>query len=90
MSIKLGQKVRDTLTGLEGVAISRTEFLYGCVRILVQPHGLTKDGAVKEPVFVDEPQVEALREEPIKLPTARVPAPAGPRTDATRHIDARR
>lgn len=39
--INLGAKYRDSLTGLEGVAVARVEYLTGCVQI-----GLTflKDG----------------------------------------------
>lgn len=33
--IKLGDKVRDKVTGFEGIATSRTEFMNGCVQIEV-------------------------------------------------------
>ena len=85
MGIKLGQKVRDTLTGLEGVAISRTEFLYGCVRVGVQPFEV-KDGKPVDATWIDEPQLEVVRPaaavKPPKSP------PAGPRPDAHRAPDA--
>ena len=47
--IKLGQKVRDRFTGMEGVAVGRPEWLYGCVRVIVQPANL-KDGVPVEEV----------------------------------------
>lgn len=37
MKIALGDKVRDTITGCEGIAMSRTECLEGCVHYDVQP-----------------------------------------------------
>lgn len=37
MEIKLGDKVRDRVTGFEGIATHRTEFMNGCVQILVSP-----------------------------------------------------
>ncbi len=40
--VKLGDKVKDSITGFEGVAVSRTEYLYGCVRVGVE--GSTKPG----------------------------------------------
>ena len=86
-TVSLGQKVRDPLTGLVGVAICRSEYLYGCVRILVQPHGLTKDGAAIDPMWVDEPQLTVMKSGGVKSAGT---APAGPRTDAVRHMDARR
>ena len=53
--MKLGDRVRDKMTGFEGVAVSRTEYLYGCVSIGVQPTGLTdKDGKPKELEYFDE------------------------------------
>lgn len=35
--IKLGDKVRDMASGFTGIAIGRHDYLYGCVRITVQP-----------------------------------------------------
>ena len=35
--ITLGNKVRDKVTGMEGIAVSRVEYLNGCVQYAVQP-----------------------------------------------------
>ena len=35
--IELGDKVRDKVTGYEGIATSKTEFLNGCTQIEVTP-----------------------------------------------------
>lgn len=59
MSIALGDKVRDTLSGLEGTVVARTEWLYGCVRITIQPEG-NKDGKAYETYTVDEPQLTVM------------------------------
>jgi len=40
---KLGDKVKDSITGFDGVAVGRAEYLYGCVRVLVESSEL-KDG----------------------------------------------
>lgn len=63
-SIKLGSRVRDTLSELEGIVIARTEWLYGCVRLSVQPNG-NKDGKPFEAFAIDEPQA-VLVEDSIK------------------------
>jgi len=34
--IKLGDMVRDVISGLEGTATERTEYLNGCIQITVQ------------------------------------------------------
>ena len=61
--IKLGQKVRDSITGMEGTAVARTEFLYGCVRIAVQTTEL-KGGTPVDAVYIDEPQLELVKNTP--------------------------
>lgn len=58
--IKLGQRVRDTLSGTEGTAVARTEWLYGCVRISIQPEG-TKNGVPYDYFVVDEAQLDVIR-----------------------------
>jgi len=35
--INLGDEVRDTISGFKGKAVARTDWLYNCVRITVQP-----------------------------------------------------
>lgn len=65
--------------------IGRTEWLYGCLRLVVQPEE-SKDGRPAETFNVDEPQVEFLKAAVIKArhqdqkPTARR---HGPRVDAS-------
>ncbi len=61
MAVKLGNKVRDTVTGFEGVAIAKHEFLHGCVRISVQPQSLHDGKPVEAQVF-DEPQLDLVEE----------------------------
>ncbi|MCK5558785.1 MAG: hypothetical protein KAJ01_10415 [Candidatus Hydrogenedentes bacterium] len=52
--IKLGDKVKDRISGFEGVAIGRAEYLYGCVQILVQPESLQESGQPTASRWVDE------------------------------------
>lgn len=60
-NLKLGDKVRDTVTGLEGIAIAKTEWLNGCFRWTVQPP-IDKDGKVPEAHSVDEHQLIVVTE----------------------------
>jgi hypothetical protein len=57
--VKLGSKVKDSMTGFEGVAVSRTEYLYGCVSVGVQPTGLTEKGKSQELEYFDEQRLSA-------------------------------
>lgn len=57
--ITLGQKVRCKLTGIEGIATSRCEFLYGCVRVGVQGKA-NKEGKAPDVQYIDEPQLAVI------------------------------
>lgn len=61
MTIKLGQEVKDKVTGFTGVAIGRTEWINGCARVIVQPK-VDKDGKVPDCLNIDEPQLEVTGE----------------------------
>lgn len=61
--INLGDKVRDKITKLEGIAVAKIEFLNGCLQYAIQPEGLNKDGEVKEQSFVDSQQIEIIKPE---------------------------
>jgi hypothetical protein len=68
--VKLGTQVTDKISGFTGVAIARTEFLNGCVRVGVQAR-VDKDGKVPEAEWFDEVQLGAT-------PTKRQPSGPGP------------
>ena len=52
--IKLGDKVKDSITGFEGIAVSRTEYLFGCVRIGVEAKKRKDDGEAIEAWFDEQ------------------------------------
>ena len=54
MSVKLGEKVKDSLTGFEGTVVGRAEYLYGCVRCQLVGENPDKD------VWIDEQRLEAI------------------------------
>ena len=59
MNIKLGSKVKDTVSGFTGVAVSSHEYLNGCRRVTIQPP-VDKDGKLPEVQSFDEPQLQVL------------------------------
>jgi hypothetical protein len=59
--ITLGSKVKDKISGFTGIAISRTVFLNGCVRIEIDPDRLNKDGDLIEGAVFDEVQLEVVK-----------------------------
>lgn len=81
--MKLGDVVRDRITGLKGVAIARTEWIYGCTRYAVQPQELDDKGLPKEAQWLDEDQLEVMPEaERVSFPVRRAggPPPGGKET----------
>lgn len=64
MSIKLGQKVRDSVTGFEGIAECITNWRFGCTRIGVRAQKLDEKGLPQELVHFDEPQIEVVEDVP--------------------------
>lgn len=69
MEIVLGEKYRDTVSGWEGIATARYEYMNGCIRIEIS--GADKDGKPEGFVF-DVHQVERVEG---RVPTT--PAPTG-------------
>lgn len=56
---KLGQKVKDKVTGYQGIITGRTEWLNGCIRYCIQAKK-KKDGTIPETEHVDEAQVRLV------------------------------
>lgn len=61
--MKLGDKVRDKVSGFEGIATARTEWLNGCLRWGISPR-VGEDGKLPEDIWVDDQQIEVLEEDP--------------------------
>ena len=80
--IKLGQIVRDTISGNEGTVVARTEWLHGCVRVTIQPEG-GKDGVPYDNFTVDEPQCIVVKAKAAPKAKPR----HGPRSDPGRKAD---
>jgi len=71
--IKLGDKVKDTITGFEGIAIGVTNWLNGCARWCVSSQKVTDDGKLIELWFDEE-----------RLTGVKAKKPGGPRNDPGR------
>jgi len=51
--VKLGDKVRDSITGFEGIVVARAEYLNGCISLQVQSAKLKDDSPI-HPEWFDE------------------------------------
>lgn len=54
--VELGDKVKDPITGITGIAVCIHSYLHGCNRISVQQVA-KKDGTVPDSIAFDEPQL---------------------------------
>lgn len=54
--VKLGEKVKDTVSGFTGIAVVKHEYLHGCFRFTIQP-GIDKEGKHPDSCTFDEPQL---------------------------------
>ncbi len=57
--IKLGDKVRCTLSGFVGIAVAKTEFINGCIQWSVLPK-VDKGNKPVEEVGIDEKSLEVV------------------------------
>jgi len=60
--VKLGQKVRDVVTGFEGIATAKVEYINGCVQFGVQPQAA--EGKFPDSVYVDHQRLAMISEGP--------------------------
>lgn len=82
MSVVLGKTYRDKVTGFEGIATHKTQFLYACERVCLQAQA--KEGEIKEGVF-DEPQLELVAKgKVVKVEPEKLARTGGVRPGATR------
>jgi hypothetical protein len=58
IKIELGDKVKDLITGFEGIAVSRTEFINGCVQFGVAKQ-LKKGDKVTPETFGLDPSIDS-------------------------------
>jgi hypothetical protein len=87
---RLGDRVKDEITGFTGIAIGVTDWIATCRRWVVQPEQVDKDGKVIEAHSFDEPHVIVLKRgvvstaNPTPAPRAEVPHIGGPAPEPTR------
>ena len=62
---KNGDKVVDTVSGLEGTITCVAVYMNGCIRYNVQP-GLDSEGHFQEAEVVDEQQLKLIKPEKLK------------------------
>lgn len=67
----LGDKVRDRITGMTGIVVSRSEHLFGCERYWVEPQEV-KDGKPVDGRWFDQDSLELVTAGVIQRTRVRV------------------
>lgn len=55
----LGKKMRDKVTGYEGIAVAKIQYLNGCVQYCVKPT-VSEDGKMPEGEYIDIHQLDIV------------------------------
>ena len=79
MNVKLGDKVKDPVTGIEGIAWAFITYMHGCERVgIQQPAYKNEKGEMVVPdmYYVDDPQCEII--ERASLPKKETKKNGGP------------
>ena len=61
MTIELGDRVKDRITGIAGIVTWKAEYMAGCRRFGIQPEKLTKDGEKPKDIAFDEPDLVIVK-----------------------------
>lgn len=71
--VKLGDRVKDTVSGMTGIVMQIAETLHGCRRVQIERDKLNKDGSVQDGWWMDEPRVTVIKAGALK--PSPTPAP---------------
>jgi len=86
--MELGDKVKDVITGFEGIVTARASYLTGCDQLCVQPQGLDKDQKPIESRWYDENRLVVTQASAVQLATVpfapQLRAGGGPQDEAPR------
>lgn len=84
--IELGDRVKDPISGCQGIVICLTTWLNGCRRVILQPEGLKDGSPIKDEAFDDtlleiiEKQVFVPRTAYVVMENVPTVTPEAPRT----------
>lgn len=79
--VKLGDKIADRISGIEGICTGRAEYLYGCKQVLLAPRGMTKDGEPRDAKWYDEDRVSVIENDAEARPASADERAGGPQSN---------
>lgn len=72
--IKLGSRVKDKVTGIEGIAMGKLKHLTGCDQYCIQPD-ITEPNKIPEQHWLDVNRLEVVKEDAVVLDTTKDKGP---------------
>ncbi|MEN6368570.1 MAG: hypothetical protein ABFD77_02605 [Thermotogota bacterium] len=60
MKVEMGARVKDVVSGYEGIVSAYTVHITGCDVVAIKSRGLDKDGKIQDPVWIDVTRVEVI------------------------------
>ena len=90
-NIQLGDEVQDIISGFTGIAMAKTDYMWGCTRFAVQPQEI-KENKLGDPIWFDEPQLIVITKQKVKNPKSQYIGPmdrvlGGPQPNPKRDAD---
>lgn len=86
-AVKLGDWVRDTITGATGTATARTLSLDGRVKIMIEQPGLTDQGEPRAPLVFIADRIEVVDRRTLETSPTSVAKSGGPMARTPASID---
>ena len=73
--IELGDKVKDEVSGIEGIVVGITQFIHGCLRVTIAPQAKKGEKEPPETFTADLPQCKLVKKSVVSTtaPAADVP-----------------
>lgn len=66
-NVGLGDEVEDLVSGFKGVVVCLSQWINGCVRVVVQPK-VDEKGAMLEAQHFDAPTLKVLKRKKVDMP----------------------
>ena len=85
--IKLGDVVRDLLTGAVGIATSQTVRIDGATKLIVEQPGLTKDGEPRPPFYGSIECLQVVDRRELTVSATSVATSGGPMSREINDLD---
>lgn len=74
--VELGDEVKDLVSGIVGIAVTRHQYLQGCDRITIQP-AVKKDNCYVDCQTFDEPQLKIIKKQKLNPEEVRTQGDPG-------------